>query len=60
MGALIMILVWICLVLVVGSGWVMNIIHLVNTPLSPLTTELIIRFIGVPIAPVGVVMGWFF
>lgn len=42
-------------------GWVMNLIEVINLGLSasPLTTEFIVRLIGVPVGPLGGIMGWF-
>lgn len=40
-------------------GWVMNILTIFNSALSPLTGEMAIRIIGVFIAPIGAVLGYF-
>ena len=43
-------------------GWVNNIVKivgLISTDISTIAVELIIRLIGVPVAPLGVVAGFF-
>jgi hypothetical protein len=39
-------------------GWVNNIVQLVDEMNDPLTAKVIIRIVGIPTAPVGVVMGY--
>jgi hypothetical protein len=39
-------------------GWLMNIITLWTMPLDPLTGQLIVRIIGIFVAPLGVVLGF--
>lgn len=41
-----------------GYGWVNNIITVVHSSFNPLTPELVVRFIGIPMFPVGMVMGY--
>jgi len=49
-------------VIFIGSavGWVTNIFKLIETnlPLAQWTVEEVIRAVGVPVFPVGVVMGY--
>ena len=46
---------------VVCLGWGFNISALVKGGLeSVLTVESVLRIVGVPIVPLGSVMGWFF
>lgn len=40
------------------AGWVMNIIAIVGGIHGALTTEMIVRLIGVPFFPLGAIMGW--
>lgn len=40
-------------------GWVMNIIALVNMMGNEIGGEFILRCIGIPTVPLGIVMGWF-
>lgn len=39
-------------------GWLMNLIILWNMPLDPLTGQLIVRIIGIFVAPLGAVLGY--
>jgi hypothetical protein len=39
-------------------GWLMNLIILWNMPLDPLTGQLIVRIIGIFVAPLGVILGY--
>lgn len=41
-------------------GWVMNIVHLVGLQAFTFNGENIIRIVGIFIAPIGAIMGWFF
>jgi hypothetical protein len=41
-----------------GYGWINNLVLIMHSNLTPLTTELIIRFIGVPFMPLGAIMGY--
>jgi hypothetical protein len=43
--------------LAAGSGWVMNIIKLLNCEFDPIATEEFIRVIGL-FPPVGMIVGW--
>jgi hypothetical protein len=40
-------------------GWVMNIVAIVNSNFSDITGLLVMRIIGVFIAPLGAVLGYF-
>lgn len=40
-------------------GWVLNIIHLFNMP-TVMTGEGAVRIAGIPVAPLGAILGWFF
>ena len=40
-------------------GWVMNIIEIANTVDAELTGMFILRCIGVFVAPLGGILGWF-
>lgn len=47
------------LTLVLMVGWVWNIIKLFNMEgIDPLTGELILRVVGVGVAPLGAIMGY--
>ena len=40
-------------------GWFSNVIDLFRHGASMSTVQLVIRIIGVPVLPVGALMGWF-
>lgn len=40
------------------GGWINNIVILVNTPLDPLTMEIVLRLVGILMVPLGMVMGF--
>lgn len=46
--------------ILIAIGWVMNIIALVHLESVDHLGEVIIRVIGIFIAPLGAIMGWFF
>ena len=53
-------LVWAFLFVFLVCGWVMNIISLVAMDwAAPLGIEAILRVVGIILAPLGAVMGWF-
>lgn len=39
-------------------GWIMNIIDIANSEFTPITTMLVLRFIGVFVPPLGAVLGY--
>lgn len=41
-----------------GAGWVMNILEIVNQCCEPLTGLMVIRIIGIFVAPLGAVLGY--
>ena len=55
-----MILTYIIILLILGSGWVMNVIKIIgNFDLTNLTGLMVVRIIGIPIFPVRSIVGWF-
>jgi len=40
--------------------WIMNIVHLIGLEASTINGENIVRIIGIFIAPIGTIIGWFF
>lgn len=40
-------------------GWVMNIVAIAHQCCTPLTGVMVLRIVGIFIAPLGSVMGWF-
>lgn len=51
-------LVFVLLVLVGGGGWIANIVKLVGMSFDPITGLLIVRAVGIFLAPLGAVMGF--
>jgi len=41
-------------------GWIMNIVDIIHSSFNPVSTLLILRFVGIVIAPIGAFLGWFF
>jgi hypothetical protein len=41
-----------------ATGWAMNIIKIAGSDFSHIDGELVIRVIGVPMAPLGAIMGY--
>ena len=50
---------WLLAGVVLAIGWVMNIITLFRHAADPVTTITILRGIGIVVAPLGGVLGWF-
>jgi len=42
------------------SGWVMNILTTIEHSNDPINVMMILRFIGIIVAPLGAILGWFF
>lgn len=53
-----MVLVYLAAILGGLIGWVMNIVAVVHGCSGPLTSEMIIRIIGIPVFVLGAIMGW--
>lgn len=55
-----LVLVWIALIPAILIGWVVNIIKLVSTvPHETTMVVFVLRAVGVVLAPLGAVMGYF-
>lgn len=56
-----LIAVYLYLIVIVGFliGWVMNIVKLFSVPFDPLSAELVLRIVGIPVGVIGAVYGWF-
>lgn len=52
------IFLYIGLVIASLPGWIWNIVKLYDLGLDPLTGEVVIRVVGIFVAPLGVVMGY--
>ena len=51
--------VWFFLLLVGGTGWVMNIFDIVAVINDPVTAFLVLRIVGIFVFPLGAVLGYF-
>lgn len=52
------VLVWLALACLFIYGWVSNIIAIVHASSDPLNPLLVLRFLGVLVAPLGAVLGY--
>ena len=50
---------WLVVVVACGYGWVQNIIHLFRMT-TVMSGEGAVRIVGIFVAPLGAVLGWFF
>lgn len=50
---------WFLVVLAGCVGWVWNIVKLINSDFSAMSGMLVARILGVPIPPLGAVLGYF-
>jgi hypothetical protein len=55
---LLILVFWLAMLVGVG-GWVANIVKLVGMNFDPITGLLIVRAVGIFVAPVGAVLGFF-
>jgi hypothetical protein len=52
-------LAYFLVLILIGIGWVMNVISIVNTISDPISGMFVLRCVGIPIVPLGGVLGWF-
>lgn len=57
--AVAVIMICLALLVAVGYGWINNIISIIHSDFAPLTGILVARIIGVFVAPLGAVLGYF-
>jgi len=50
--------IYLLIVLAGGTGWVKNIIAVAHSDFSNINGELVLRVIGIPMAPLGAIIGW--
>lgn len=58
MGAILASLVFLGLIIAALSGWVMNIITIAHSNFGDLTGLLVLRVVGIFVAPLGAILGW--
>lgn len=51
-------LVFITLFIAAISGWIMNVVAILNMANGPITGMFILRCVGIFVAPLGAVIGW--
>jgi hypothetical protein len=51
-------IIWLAILIAAGYGWVMNIITLAHSNFDPITGLLVLRVIGIFVAPVGTILGY--
>lgn len=52
--------IYVSIVLAGFIGWVMNIVTVFNSgPIAEWTATTLVRIIGIFVAPIGAVLGWF-
>ncbi len=54
-AALVVVGLWVAAI----AGWVMNIVKIIPLVSDGFTAELVVRLVGVPVAIIGMVYGWF-
>ncbi len=57
-GAILATFAYFALIIAVAYGWIANIIIIANSNFSEITGILILRIVGIFIAPLGIVMGY--
>lgn len=45
-------------VILLGIGWVSNIVQIIHHINDPLTNMMILRWVGIFVAPLGAILGW--
>lgn len=50
---------YILLALAIAAGWILNLIDIIHSIAGPLTTLLVLRIVGLFVAPLGAILGWF-
>ena len=57
-GGVIALFIYLVLLVVFISGWVMNIMTIAGSSFDSITGMLVLRVVGVFMAPLGAVLGW--
>lgn len=52
-------IVYVLLLLAAVFGWIMNIMAIIQMPVIELTGMTVARIIGIFLAPLGAILGWF-
>lgn len=59
MTKLVALLVYLALLIALGVGWVLNLVAVFKADFGTITGELVLRLVGIFIAPLGAFMGYF-
>lgn len=57
-GSVIALLLYLTLLVAFVSGWIMNIMAVAGSSFDTITGMLVLRVVGIFIAPLGAVLGW--
>ncbi len=60
MASLIAPLLWLGLILTCFVGWIMNVVAVFHMNFDTINGEIVLRLIGIFVAPLGSIMGLFF
>lgn len=51
-------IVWLCIIIAIAYGWVMNIVAIAHSNFNDITGMLVLRVVGIFVAPLGTVLGF--
>ena len=54
-----LIVFYLCLIVATIYGWISNIVAVVHSDFTVLTGMLVLRVVGIFVAPLGVILGYF-
>ena len=57
-GAIVAAVVYLALVIASAYGWIANIVSLYHSSFDTITGQLVLRIVGIFVAPLGAVMGY--
>ncbi len=57
-GTIVIVLLTISVVIASVTGWVFNIIEIFNIANAPITGMLVLRIVGIFVAPLGAILGY--
>lgn len=49
---------YLCFLVLFIGGWILNIITIANSSFDSITGVLVLRVVGIFMAPIGAIMGW--
>ena len=51
-------IVWLCIIIAIAYGWIMNIVSIAHSSFNDITGMLVLRVVGIFVAPLGTVLGF--